>query len=81
MSQIYDWLRQAKAKNYAYLLVVTDKLGWQDFPVMCKNADECKAYYEKYTNDSRFYKIMEIYDLSKNLEEQLLSRLAWNLPA
>ena len=72
------WLKRGKAAEADYMFVVCDTFDYEDYPVYVSK-EEFKEKYERYNNRD-MQKIMEIYDLHKDIDEQLNSDIAWNLP-
>ena len=69
------WLGEAKPKD-EFMLVVCDRFDYSDYPVYC-SAKEC---LDKIKNPGEMQKVMEVFDLSNDLEKQICSRQAWNPP-
>jgi hypothetical protein len=74
---IKRWLESAKKEKAKYMIVMCDTFNWEDYPVNCKTAKECT---EKYNNPGSMQKVMEVYDLSLNLEKQINEGRSFNLP-
>lgn len=77
-SMIRTWLKREKAAESDYMLVVCDTFDYEDYPVYVSK-EEFKENYERYNNRD-MQKIMEIYDLHKDIDEQLNSDRIWNIP-
>jgi len=58
------------------MLVVCDRFDFEDYCVSC-TAPECRDWLE---NPRSMQTVMEVYDLNKDLEEQLRGGLTWNPP-
>ena len=65
---IRRWLDYAKKEKAKYMIVVCDTFDWEDYPVNCITAEECK---EKLANPGSMQTIMECYDLSIDIEDQV----------
>ena len=74
---IKEWLMRAKKEKAKYMIIVCDTFDWDDYPVNCKTAEECK---EKIANPGSMQKVMECYDLKMNIEDQLNEDRAHNEP-
>lgn len=72
------WLKREKAAEADYMFVVCDTFDYEDYPVYVSK-EEFKENYERYNNRD-MQKIMEIYDLHKDIDEQLNSNRAWTIP-
>ena len=71
---IREWLTERKEKH-THMLVVCDTFDYEDYPVFTHNIETAiKQYHHK-----DMQKVMEVYDLSKELEPQLACGIAWNI--
>jgi len=77
---IRAWLAWAIEKNATHMFVVCDMFDWEDYPVFVSSPEECLLKFEE-LNGPNMQKIMEVYDLSLDLEAQLSERRALHLPA
>jgi len=68
VEELRAWLTWKEPK-YDYVLIVCDTYDWEDYPVYCK-AEELADQIYKFDGRS-MQKIMEIYDLHADLEDQL----------
>ena len=75
---IKRWLQAAKKQKAKFMMVMCDTFDWDDYPVDCMTAEEC---WEKYNNPGSMQKVMEVYDLSKDLEKQINEGRSFNLPS
>ena len=69
-SEIREWLQDGKKQNASHMLVVCDTFDYQDYPVYVNENEDVNEIYQKY-NNTNMQKVMEVYNLSMNLEEQL----------
>jgi len=74
---IRRWLASAKKEKAKFMIVVCDTFDYEDYPVNCMTAEEC---LDKYNNPGSMQRVMEVYDLSKDLEKQLNEGRSFNLP-
>jgi len=75
---IREWLEEAKKKNATHLVVVCDTFDYGDYPVyVLQNQDVNKVV--KGENAASMQRVMEVYNLSMDIEEQLKEHRAWNL--
>lgn len=72
------WLNEAKERKAKFMIVVVDTFDYEDYPVFCLTAEEC---LEKSRNPGQMQRIMEVYDLSLDLDTQVNERRAYHLPA
>jgi hypothetical protein len=75
-AEIKEWLERGKAKGAAHMLVVCDTYDWDDYPVYVMPEQNARAMADSYPKDMQ--KLMEVYDLSRDLDGQLLQRRAMN---
>lgn len=76
-NDIRRWLNEAKNKNAKYLIVVCDTYDHDDYPIQCMTDEEC---WIKYNNPGDMQRIMEVYDLNMDIENQLNQNIVFNLP-
>ncbi len=69
-SEIRDWLTKAKSEGATHLLVVCDTFDWGDYPVEVMPGQDINVIAKNYDRVN-MQKIMECYDLSKDIEAQL----------
>lgn len=74
---IRRWLAEGQRQNATYVVVVCDTFSYDDYPVYCKDAAEC---LDRYAKPGHMQKVMEVYDMSMDLEEQIAARRVMNLP-
>ncbi len=77
--EIRNWLEKAKLNKYKYLLVVCDTYDYDDYPIYCEDAQKCRDSYEEH-DGKNMQRVMEVYDLSLDFEEQLAEYRAHHLP-
>ena len=71
--EIRGWLNEAKEAKAAFLVVVCDTYDWEDYPVQV-GADASYTDVHKaieHFHGPNMQKVMEVYDLSKDIEVQL----------
>jgi len=61
-----------------FVVVVCDTFDHEDYPVHCETAEKCRATVAK---PGGMQRVMEVYDLSKDVPSQLREHRAWHLPA
>lgn len=72
-SDIERWLDNSKPKH-THMLVVCDTFDYGDYPVYTCDVHESIRKYQ----DASMQTIMEVYDLSKDFDEQLDAHRVWN---
>jgi hypothetical protein len=74
---IRRWLEETKEKKATHMFVVTDNFDYTDYPVpFTGTPDEARAAAEKYPRNMQ--KLMEVYDLNMDFDEQLKQFRAFN---
>lgn len=66
-----DWFRYGVGEQAMFLLVICDTFSWEDYPVLAFSVAEAKDKHYKYLTGSNMTQVMEIYDLRKDMEEQI----------
>ena len=67
---IKGWLERAKEQKATHLIVVCDTFDHEDYPVFVLPDQDARVRYEEY-NGKNMQRVMEVYNLSKPLDEQL----------
>ncbi len=70
-TEIRNWLETAKQNGATHLLVLCDAFDWEDYPVEIKKGENPQKICDKKCAHNNMQKLMECYDLSLNIEEQL----------
>ena len=74
--RIREWLERFDKKQFSHMIVVCDTWDHDDYPVGVKKTEDITQKVKYYgTNMQR---VMEVYDLSMDIEKQLLQTRAWN---
>ena len=74
---IRAWLTYALNKNATHMLVVCDTFEWEDYPVEVYSDQSVTDIIE--ANSRNMQKVMEVYNLSLDLEAQLSEPRAYNI--
>lgn len=77
--EIREWLERAKEENATHMVVVCDQFDWEDYPVFVSKEENVKEIVNKYNDSSKMSRVMEVYDMSKDIEAQLSSGRVYNL--
>jgi len=76
--QIRAWVNRGIKTGATHVIIVCDHWDYDDFPVYVdkgESVQERVAYY----NGNNMCSVMEIYNLSMDIEEQMNEFRAWNL--
>jgi hypothetical protein len=76
---IARWFKAGLEGDYDYMIVVCDTFDWEDYPKYCYFDNFTKVYDG--TNGRNMQKIMEVYDLSMDMDKQLSEHRANNGPS
>lgn len=74
---ISRWLDSAKKDGKTHVLVVCDTYDWDDYPVYVGVDEDVKTIESQY-NGKNMQKVMEVYNLSMDKEEQMNESRAFN---
>ena len=70
ISDLRRWLKQGQDKGASHMIVICDKTDWIDSPIYVMPTQIAREVYHQCQSDSE-QKVMEVYNLSKDLEIQL----------
>lgn len=70
---IRGWFERGVEQKAKYMFVVCDTFDWQDFPSFAYSVEDACEKLNKYSSGVNMTKLMEVYDLSKDMEKQLKS--------
>ena len=76
--QISNWFDEGKEQQSEYMIIVCDEFDWEDYPVFVDKINFQVKYNE--LDNKNMQKIMEVYDLQKDKEQQLNIHRVFNLP-
>ena len=67
---IQGWIKEGQDKGATHLIVVCDTFEYEDYPVYVMPGEDPIIKYNSY-NGSNMQKVMEVYNLHKDLNKQL----------
>ncbi len=80
-SEIAGWFDAGKERNCSHLIVACDTFDHEDFPVYVERGQDFWAVFGQYhIQPDKMLRVMEVYDLSADKDEQLKEHRAWRLP-
>jgi hypothetical protein len=75
---ISKWFDDGLKKGHKYMLVMCDTYDWEDYPEFADSDNDCLF---KYNKPGKMQKVMEVYDLAKDKNEQMRTARVLNLPS
>ena len=76
IKDIKRWIKNAP-KNATHMIVVCDTFDYSDYPVYVNEFEDVHNIVEKYDN-LNMQKVMEVYNLKKDIREQLMQEKSFN---
>jgi hypothetical protein len=73
---ILGWIARAP-KGSTHMLVVCDTFSWDDYPVFVKEHEEVHTVAKDH-NGPNMTKLMEVYNLNKDIASQLAETRSFN---
>lgn len=77
MDDIKRWFLEGKKEKATHLIVVCDTFDYEDYPVYVKEGQDPKKRVTA-INGQSMQKVMEVYNLSQDMDTQLKTRRNWN---
>lgn len=74
---IKGWFIRGKGKGATHMLVICDTFDWSDYPKFVMPGEDAPKIGEE-NNGPNMTKLMEVYDLSKDMDEQINQRRVFN---
>ncbi len=68
---IRRWCTLSVPEKATHMAVVCDTFDWEDYPVYIKEGEDAYKETEKYRRGDNMTQLMEVYDLRKDIEEQI----------
>ncbi|QQR76930.1 hypothetical protein IPJ63_01560 [Candidatus Nomurabacteria bacterium] len=76
-NEIREWFLRGIEQGATHLVVVCDTFDHDDYPVFVESNENVKEVESEY-NGKNMQKVMEVYNLSKDMESQLNEFRAFN---
>lgn len=67
---IKGWIEEAKENGATFVVIVCDTWDYEDYPVEVKPTQDVREVVKHY-NGPNMQKVMEVYDLNKDINQQL----------
>ncbi len=74
---IRQWLKEAP-KKATHMAVVCDTFDWEDYPVYVEKGEDAREKLLRYEKGENMQTLMEVYNLSMDLEKQMNEHRAKN---
>ena len=74
VSDIAGWIKRGQDMGATHIVVVCDTFDYVDYPCFCMSKEEA---LEKYHNPGEMQRVMEVYNLGGDIQEQLQMRRAF----
>ncbi len=76
--RIRGWIERGQEEGATHVIVVCDTFGYGDYPVMVMPGEDVRKKFTENNDDSAMKKVMEVYNLSMDIEEQIKERRSFN---
>lgn len=73
---IRGWIERGQKQGATHLIVVCDTWDWDDFPVFVQPSQNVREVEKGHMGNME--RVMEVYNLSKDIEEQLNQDRSFN---
>lgn len=70
VEQIRDWLQRGLDEGATHVIIVCDTYDHSDYPVNVMPDENVRELYE-YFNGNNMQRVIEVYNLNKDINEQL----------
>lgn len=67
---IKGWIKRGQDQGATHMIVVCDTFDWEDYPVYVMPTENAHDKYSQY-NGPNMQKVMEVYNLSKDINKQV----------
>lgn len=68
--EIKNWIKTGQDKGATHMIVVCDTYDWDDYPVYVMPNEDVQTIY-KQNHGPNMQKVMEVYNLKKDIQTQL----------
>lgn len=74
--EILGWIKHGQEKGASHLIVVCDTFDWDDYPVYVMANEDVHQKYKDF-NGPNMQKVMEVYNLQKDIDFQIKQHRAF----
>lgn len=75
--QIGEWFDKGLEQKATHMIIVCDTYDWENYPVYVKSTEKVKEIFSNY-NNKNMQKVMEVYNLALDKNEQLNDHRVFN---
>lgn len=75
--ELSEWFDRGIKKGATHMIVVCDTYDWEDYPVYVESGQDVSTVEAGY-DGKNMAKVMEIYDLSMDKDQQMAQHRAYN---
>lgn len=75
--EIRSWLLSGIKRNSTHVIIAVDTWDYEDYPVFVSKIENIQEKINSF--DNKQDRIMEVYKLSMDIEEQLNQHRVWNI--
>jgi len=73
---IRNWIKSGQEQGATHVIVVCDTFDWEDYPVYVMPTEDVHKKFADY-NGLNMQKVMEVYNLSKDIDKQVSQNRAF----
>lgn len=77
-SQIREWVERGAKTGATHVIIVCDRWDYEDYPVYVDKGQSVNEEVSK-RNGKNMQSVMEVYNLSMDIESQLNEHRAWHM--
>ena len=77
---IVNWLERGKEEGARWVVIICDTYDYDDYPVYIRELDELRLRVGRAERGENMMRLMEVYDLEQDIEEQKSEHRAMRLP-
>ncbi len=81
-ARIKEWLEKGVQKGATHCLIICDTWdmanGYEDYPMYIMPGENVREIADRYSNPQGIERLVEVYNLALDLEEQLKEVRAWH---
>ena len=77
-NDIRGWIQEAKEEGATHLVVCCDTFDYEDYPISVMPNENVQDIVKSHDGPN-MQKVMEVYNLSMNIEPQIKEKRSWHL--